>query len=86
MVVWYTPGVAKSPRMLRSSEIYLARHIGDNPDSRVLLKIIDRVDPEFTIVLLWGYGNIQELVEMRVLLESETPITPKAAEIPKNFR
>jgi hypothetical protein len=80
------PDVAKSPRTLRSFEKYPAGLIGDNPDPRVaVVKILDRVDLEFTIVSVWLYGNVREFVEMRVLLESETLMTLEAAEIPKNF-
>jgi hypothetical protein len=79
------PDVAKSPRMLRSFEKYPARFIGYNPNLLRMVKILDRVNPEFTIVLLCLYGNIQESVEMRVLPESETLFILKAAEIPKNF-
>lgn len=78
--MWYTPEVSKSPRTLRSFDKYPARLIDDNTDLRVL-KIIDRVEPEFTIVL----RRIREFVEMRVLLESETPFILKAGKIPKNF-
>jgi hypothetical protein len=70
--------------MLRGFEKYPARLIGDNPDPLVL-KILDRVDLEFPIVLPWRHGNIREFVEMRVLLESDTRITLKAAKIPKNL-
>jgi hypothetical protein len=81
IVVWYTPEVSKSPRVLRNFEKYPARLIGDNPDLRVLLKILDRVELAFTIVI-W---RIREFVEMGVLFESETPFILEAGEIPKNF-
>jgi hypothetical protein len=86
IIVWYMPNVTKSPRKMRSFEKYPARLIGDNPKLRVLLlKILDRVDLKFTMVLLRLLGNIREFVEMRVLLESETLFALQAAEIPKNF-
>lgn len=65
---------------MRSFDEYPAWLIDDNTDLRVL-KIIDRVEPESTIVL----RKIREFVEMRVLLESETPFILKAGKVPKNL-
>ena len=85
--MFYTPDVDKSPPMLRSFEKYPARFIGDNPELiRRVPKILDRVDQEFTRVFPSRHGNIGEIVEMRVVLESETiSILLKASEIPKNL-
>ena len=84
--MFYTPDVSKSPPMLRSFEKYPARFIGDNPDLiGRLLKILDRVGPEFTRVFSSLRGNNREIVEMRVLLESETISILQASEIPENL-
>ena len=84
--MFYTPDVSKSPPMLRSFEKYPARFIGDNPDRiRRLPKILDRVGPEFTRVFSSLRGNNREIVEMRVLLESETISILQASEIPENL-
>ena len=82
-VIWY-PDVSKSPRTLIGFEKHSTRPIGENTDLRVL-KTVNWVGFEVAFVGFSRCREIRVFVEMRILLESESPFILEAAEVPKNF-
>jgi len=81
-LIWH-PEVAKCPFLFVRFEKYTASLISENPDLTCIPEFLNRVGCKFVTIVTRRLGKTS--VEVRVLLEGDTLVALKAAEVPKDF-